>query len=150
MAANAHIEVLARGACVHSGRLLLCHTRGSSNTYLPGGHVEFGERTVDALKREIAEELGVDAAVGKFLGAVEHTFMQKGERHCEINLVFELTLSGMDPNHAPVSHEDYIEFLWLPVEELPESDLEPAPLRSRLIPWLDESRETDGWSSTYI
>jgi len=64
------IEILARGVCVVDGRLLLCHTKGARNTYLPGGHVEFREKARETLRREVEEELGVKAKVGRFLGVV--------------------------------------------------------------------------------
>jgi 8-oxo-dGTP diphosphatase len=46
-------------------RLLLCHRAPSRRWYpdvwdFPGGHVEQEERPEDALRREIAEELGVE------------------------------------------------------------------------------------------
>ena len=68
------IEILARGVLVQNGRVLLCHTKGAANTYLPGGHVEFKESARAALCREIKEEMGLDSTAGRFLGAVEHSF----------------------------------------------------------------------------
>ena len=52
----AGIEVIARGVCVAGGRVLLCRAKGGSSTYLPGGHVEFGETGREALVREMREE----------------------------------------------------------------------------------------------
>ena len=37
------VEVIARGVCVVDGHILLCHGKRSALTYLPGGHIEFGE-----------------------------------------------------------------------------------------------------------
>lgn len=131
-----HIEFLARGVFVDKGKILLCHTKGATNTYLPGGHVEFGESAGMALCREIKEELGCRSSVRRFLGVVEHTFKQKGERHCEVNLVFELQVEGLRYPAKPVSMEDYIEFEWASLKRLRASSLEPAAL-CRLVPvWL--------------
>jgi len=52
------IEIIARGVCVKGGKLLLCHSKGAPNTYLPGGHVEFCEDAKVALAREVVEERG--------------------------------------------------------------------------------------------
>lgn len=145
---SSEIETLARGVCVKGGKLLLCRTKGTQNTYLPGGHVDFGESAGVALEREILEELGIPSRTGKFLGAVEHAFMQKGQNHCEINLVFELFCDDLDPEKRPVSREDHIEFEWLRLGRLEESGLEPAVLIQRLTGWL-ESPGGGNWASSY-
>ena len=143
------IEILARGVCVRRGRVLLCHGKGSPNTYLPGGHVEFREAAGRSLEREIREELGLAARARRFLGAVEHTFLQKGRRKCELNLVFEVRIDGLDSVPSPLSREDYIEFLWAPLSRLRAAHLEPAPL-CRLLPrWLKGAAGAGRWASTY-
>ena len=70
----AGIEIIARGVCVQEGKILLCRAKGGATTYLPGGHVEFGETGRQALVREVEEEMGVDAETGAFLGVVENAF----------------------------------------------------------------------------
>ena len=55
----AGIETIARGVCVQNGKVLLCRAKGGATTYLPGGHIEFGEKGCAALAREVREELGV-------------------------------------------------------------------------------------------
>lgn len=146
---NRHIEIIARGVCVKNGKLLLCRSKGQPNTYLPGGHVEFKEKADFSLAREIAEEMGLKARVGSFLGAVEHTFKQKGERHCEVNLVFLFSVPGLSTQRAPKSCEYHIEFLWAPVGKLRQKKLEPAVL-CKLIPlWLKAADRTPRWASSY-
>ncbi len=133
------VEILARGVCVKRGRLLLCHTQGADNTYLPGGHVEFGEPARSSLAREIQEELGLTARIGRFLGAAEHVFAQKGEPHAEINLVFAMSVAGVRADRAPRSCEKHIDFLWADMTDLDAARLEPALLRRMLPAWLDNS-----------
>ena len=122
------IETIARGVCVRDGKILLCKAKGGATTYLPGGHIEFGETGRQALLREIREEMGLAANAGQFLGVVENTFMQKGKPHAEINLVFELQLPETDAS----SKEDWIEFEWRSLDNL--DDLLPAEFR-RLKDW---------------
>jgi 8-oxo-dGTP pyrophosphatase MutT (NUDIX family) len=134
---NANVEVIARGVCVSDGLILLCHGKRATLTYLPGGHIEFCETARQALVREIKEELGRDAEAGRFLGCCEHAFIQKGKPHAEINLVFELRVAGLQPGSPVSAAEDWIGFRWLPVEQLEESSLEPAPLRALIGEWLE-------------
>lgn len=141
------IEVLARGVCIRDGHLLLCHTAGAANTYLPGGHVEFQESAPQSLVREVREEMGLRARAGRFLGAVEHTFRQKGEVHCEINLVFVLSIPGLDPAEPVRSREGHLDFLWVPLRGLGRAALEPAPLRALVRAWAKGQR-LGAWTGT--
>ena len=119
----AGIETIARGVCVIDGKILLCKAKGGKTTYLPGGHIEFGETGRQALVREIREELGLDSTTGAFLGVVENSFMQHGKPHAEINLVYELSLTKGDVR----AREDWIEFEWRPLADL--GDLLPETFR---------------------
>ena len=138
----AGIETIARGVCVRDGKLLLCRAKGGSSTYLPGGHIEFGETGRQALVREVKEELGVESSTGQFLGVVENAFLQHGKPHAEINLVYELTLGtgnggledwrlgGLGELPALNSQEDWIEFEWCDLNRLDEANLLPPAFRS--------------------
>ncbi|MBR0240928.1 MAG: NUDIX domain-containing protein, partial [Kiritimatiellae bacterium] len=94
-----------------------------------GGHIEFGDTAAEALVREMKEDTGLETTAGKLLGVVENSFLQHGEKHCEINLVYELTLSGGDV----AAQEDWIGFEWCPLSNLDAANLLPVDIR-RLIP----------------
>ena len=119
----AGIETIARGVCVRNGKLLLCKAKGGKTTYLPGGHIEFGETGRQALVREIKEELGRDAQAGAFLGVVENAFLQHGKPHAEINLVYALSLAEGETT----AQENWIEFEWRALSNL--DDLLPEAFR---------------------
>lgn len=133
----AGIETIARGVCICDGEILLCKAKKSRSSYLPGGHIEFGETAREALVREIREELGVECSTGDFLGAVENRFDQHGKPHAEINLVFRLdfapdTLSDLRSRLS--SQEEWIEFVWWPLSELGSSGLLPERFRDLARP----------------
>lgn len=144
-AGGGQIEILARGVCIADAHILLCRGLKAGNLYLPGGHVEFGERAAWALAREIREETGARARVGAFLGCVEHVFVQQGEPHAEINILFRMAAPGLTPPAPPRSREEWIAFEWLPLTRLARSRLEPAVLRRLLPRWL---RDGPGFAST--
>ena len=126
----AGIETIARGVCVVDGKILLCRAKGGTTTYLPGGHIEFGETGRQALVREIKEELGVDSSTGAFLGVVENSFIQHGKPHAEINLVYEMSVADGEVK----AQEDWIEFEWVALDRLAEAKLLPEDFQ-RLSAW---------------
>ena len=129
---NANIETIARGVFIREGRLLVCLPKQGGRCYLPGGHIEFWERGREALVREIQEELGVTAEVGRLLAISEDAFDQAGEPHCEINLVYEMTIPIL--GDEPAAQEDWIAFRWVPCTEmaLRKANLLPAHLIKEL------------------
>ena len=135
------IENIARGVCIVGGHVLLCRPKKGGYTYLPGGHIEFGEKGAEALMREVREETGLEAKVGEMVGVVESQFNQNGKAHAEISLVYAMTISGPDclerlenPDVMPdvKSQENWIEFTWWPVDRIDEANLLPPEMKKHV------------------
>ena len=126
-----HIETIARGVCILDGKVLLCLPKDRSYSYLPGGHIEFGETGREALVREMKEETGLDATAGDLLGVVESSFVQKGERHCEINLIYEMKVKvkGEGEQWNVPSCEDWICFDWVDCDKIDSANLLPPEMK---------------------
>ncbi|OLT39112.1 ADP-ribose pyrophosphatase [Saccharomonospora sp. CUA-673] len=122
-------EIIARAVIRRDGQLLVARQRTKSWSFLPGGHVEPGERVEAALVRELSEELGTEAKIAGFVGAVEHGYIEDGTTHHEINLVFDVAITDTDP----ISQEDHLEFHWLPLDQLAETDVRPGALKAALV-----------------
>lgn len=135
----AGIETIARGVAIHDGKILLCKAKGGNSTYLPGGHIEFGETGREALIREMAEETGLVVKTGRFMGVMENSFLQHGKPHAEINLVYELLIEEKDLEKAAKAKEDWIEFQWQPMENLKEAN----PLPKEVLKLAEKGLETE-------
>jgi len=138
------IELIARGVCVKSGKILLCKNKNKTYFYLPGGHIEHRERAEDALLREIREELGLEASILRFLGCAEFCYKQKIRRVAEVNLVFEIAIPRARTSRKPGAKEKHLTFFWQPLASLASSDLQPEVLRTLLPQW----RQYPGFSSS--
>ncbi|MFC1799380.1 NUDIX domain-containing protein [Candidatus Eisenbacteria bacterium] len=125
-------EYLVRGIIFAGGKVLLVRQKDGSNTFLPGGHIEAGERAESALVREIGEELGETATIKNFVGAVEHAWIDDGRAIHEINLVFEAAVPDLDSRKPPESLEPHLEFVWADLSSLETLNLQPYPLRECL------------------
>jgi 8-oxo-dGTP diphosphatase len=138
---------LARGIIINNNMVLLAHAIGHNNTFLPGGHIEFGESAPEALKREIEEEIGLSCYIEGYLGLVEHKWEKNKELHCEVNQAFKVKVPGLDLLRSPASRESHIEFYWVSVNQLDKHNLQPDPFRT-LIPQLVNGNESVWWEST--
>lgn len=119
---------LARAVIIENGQILLAHAKKSTNTFLPGGHVESGESVITTIERELHEKLGLACRVGKYLGAVEHSWFQQGIEHFEMNHLFETNIPGVQDLTNPESKEDHLGFYWAPIADLETYNLQPYPL----------------------
>ena len=125
-----HIETIARGVCIIDGKILLCYPKDRSYSYLPGGHIEFGETGREALVREMMkEETGLDATAGDLLGVVESSFVQKGEKHCEINLIYAMEVKMKGEQWNVSSCEDWICFDWVDCDKIDSANLLPPEMK---------------------
>jgi 8-oxo-dGTP diphosphatase len=122
-------EIIARAVIRRDDQILLARQRTKSWSFLPGGHVEPGERVEVALARELSEELGTEAKVAGFVGVVEHGYVEDDVTHHELNLVFEVAIA----NDEPVSQEDHLIFHWLPLDQLADTDVRPGSLKNALM-----------------
>ena len=124
------IENIARGVCIVDGKVLLCKPKKGGYTYLPGGHIEFGETGRQALVREMKEETGLVATAGDLVGVVESQFEQHGKPHAEISLVYEMGLEGSGGLEGLESQEEWIGFEWRSLGELDAANLLPVEMRT--------------------
>ncbi len=96
----------------------------------PGGKIEPGERPEEALKREIAEELGLDIEVGAFVARGQ---APAGRRQVVLDVYLARIVSG------GLELREHDESLWCEVGELDSLDWARAdvpilePLRAHLI-----------------
>ena len=106
--------------CDDAGRILVTQRRADQPMPLkwefPGGKVEPGEAPVDALAREIREELGCEARVGRIDDVVFHAYAEFDL----YMLVYRCTLAG---DARPVEVADV---RWVPPAELVGFDVLPA------------------------
>jgi ADP-ribose pyrophosphatase YjhB (NUDIX family) len=106
------------------GRVLL--TRRAHEPYqgmwdLPGGFLEETEHPLDALRRELREETGLEVDPTEWFGA----FLVPYDGRMVLNLVWRARVVGGEPSPA----DDVSELGWFAADELPARTAMDEPLR---------------------
>jgi 8-oxo-dGTP diphosphatase len=86
----------------------------------PGGKIEPGETSREALARELEEELGIHAAIGDRVTTIRHTYRNGGSIEIEFFLVREYG--------GELVNRIFQQMLWSPVGRLPDYDFLAADL----------------------
>ncbi len=123
------IRVVA-GILVRGDEIVICQrTRHQSKPLkweFPGGKIEFGEQPRDALRRELEEELGIQADVGDEVERITHTYEDGGT--VELRFYVVRSFSGELENRI------FRDVQWVDRKRLPEFDFleADAPLVRQL------------------
>ncbi|HLL54636.1 MAG TPA: NUDIX domain-containing protein [Myxococcaceae bacterium] len=123
---------------LHGGRVLECRDAASSWSYLPGGRVRAGESTPEAARRELKEELGVEAGgacrLVRPVFLVENFFQLNGRDYHEVGVYYLAELPGEVAATLPMTGAEPggPSFAWVPLSDLARSALRPVFLRARL------------------
>jgi len=75
--------VVVAAVILRDSRILVCQRRHDDSHSLqwefPGGKVEIGEKPKEALARELREELGVEATIGRELFRTRHRYRESSQ-----------------------------------------------------------------------
>lgn len=105
--------------------LLIKHKR--KNIWLPvGGHVELGESDLDALKREIKEEVGLEVSISNL-----PFFILKEKNETTPHYVC------ISPTHKiKIDKTEILDYKWFSKEEISTFDLIPEVKKLSLQAWI--------------
>jgi 8-oxo-dGTP diphosphatase len=106
---------VAAALIVRDGEVLVGQRRPDQPMALlwefPGGKIEPGESAPEALKRELSEELGIDATIGRQITRIRHNYRHGGAVDLRFFAVSDFT--GEIVNHI------YEQVRWVKLGDLP-------------------------------
>jgi 8-oxo-dGTP diphosphatase len=104
--------------------VLICQRKADQPMSLkwefPGGKIEAGESSEDALARELDEELGIKAVIGRRVAQVRHKYRNGGSIDLQFFVVREFD--------GALENRIFNDVRWAPLGELPGYDFLAADL----------------------
>jgi 8-oxo-dGTP diphosphatase len=114
----------AEGNGASGVEVLICQRKADQPMSLkwefPGGKIEDGESSEDALARELNEELGITAVIGRRVARIRHKYRNGGTIDLQFFVVREF--DGVLENRI------FNDVRWAPLTKLPEYDFLAADL----------------------
>jgi len=112
------LRLVVAALMLRGDQVLICQRRSDQPMALqwefPGGKIEPGEGPEQALARELNEELGIEAKIGKRVTHIRHNYRHGGAVDLQFFAVYEF--------HGEIENRIFNEVRWVKLEELPAFD----------------------------
>jgi 8-oxo-dGTP diphosphatase len=116
------VRAVSAALILRGDEVLICQRRPDqplgSKWEFPGGKMEPGETAEEALRRELKEELNIDAVVSTQVAHIRHNYRSGGAVDLQFFLVKEYT--------GEVTNLIFQDVRWCPLRNLPEYDFVTA------------------------
>ncbi len=127
------------GIIKQENKFLIMRVNQTSYFHIPGGHIEIGENSEQAIIREIKEEIGCDVQEAN-LFTIQENFWQRNNKKCHgiefyyiIKPKCELEMKDYQRIEIDKGEEKLLDFKWVTLEELKNIDLRPSNIRDMLV-----------------
>ena len=84
------LNIRVAGIIIHNNKILTHRDINKDHYCLPGGRIEIGETSEQAIKREIKEELGKDVEIIEYKSTIENFFEFENNKYHEIYFLYKI------------------------------------------------------------
>ncbi len=105
-------------------KILIFKTEGNNYYMLPGGRIEFNESSIEAIKREIKEEIGFDLEY-KLLSIQENFVIKNNIEIMQYAFCYEGIYLGKDKSNFNSLDNSSQTFYWISINEIDKYNIFP-------------------------
>jgi len=125
------------GVLMKNEKLLVQREKTGTEYALPGGLVEIGEVSEQALIRRFKEEIGADIICDKILWVDESFWEWNGKKAHTITFYYRISLVDADVLHynrefTPQKCNDNVVFGWIPLKEIQNTTIYPVFIKEKI------------------
>ena len=135
---NKHKHIGVYALAIKDGSILLIKkARGpyTGKWDLPGGRLEFSEKPLDGLSREVLEETGLEILESRLLNVLSDTVayeIESGEKEemYHIGIIYTVSLTSSENLKTDADGEDSNGASWVKLSEINDKDFSPFATQS--------------------
>ena len=129
------------GVILENNKILL-EKYGENSFCLPGGYVNIGETSEEAILRELKEEITFDFKILEFLGVAENFFTNfRSEKthgiefYYKVEFKYKNDINNIDYKYVEDDHGHIVnhDLKWFDICDLKKVDLRPAEIKDAII-----------------
>ena len=128
------------GVIVNGNKVLAVDIANNGFYCFPGGHVHLGEDTLTAVKREMKEEVEIEADDVQLYSIIENFFkLENGKPFHELGFYYIFkpkNLGDKAKDYTRIENDDgelkELKFKWIDLDEIDKVDFRPEKLKEKL------------------
>ena len=131
---NYKLNIRVGGILVHKNKILTHKNINKEHYALPGGRVQIGENSEDAIKREMREELGKNVEILDYIGTIENFFEMGNIQYHEICFLYKIEFEDkkdieIDYTMHNLEGKKYLQYEWIDLSKIEQYNILPKCLK---------------------
>lgn len=128
------LNIRVGAVIIHNNKILTHKNINKDHYCLPGGRVEIGENSEEAIKREIYEELGKKVEITRYISTIENFFEMENKKYHEIMFVHNVEFKNEEDKKIDyilknIEGKKGLQYKWIDLNEIDKYNILPKCIK---------------------